>query len=62
MSEVTGSCEDNDGYQAVDKYREHGIESSRYEKDSDFFSLKSKKNIWKSQSLKTENRPYDSCF
>lgn len=37
MSEVTGSCEDNDGYQAVDKYREHGIECITYEKHSDFF-------------------------
>lgn len=57
MSKVTCSCEDNYGYQAMNKFRECGIESSKHEKDSRVFSSKSRKDKWKSQPLKTEIDP-----
>ena len=47
--EVTHSYEENYGYQAVAKFKECGIESSRYQKDSwtYFFEIQGKRK-WKS--------------
>lgn len=47
--EVTHSYEENYGYQAVTKFKEYGIESSRYQKDSwiSFFEIQGKRK-WKS--------------